>query len=341
MESFQIGRNIVITNSSSRDKYGRIIDIEASNIIIIKFSNSEITKFKLDTTSNIIYEYNNSNTYKYEILEFGDELLQKLTNLNTVEKAVRLIIGRPEVECLCVECLESEINELELLAENLPHDIYGNMASIYIITHMIPRLKEELRISHHCERFSQIVRIFNRLSHNLQQQSLDVTVNLNNSISLENLDIIMSTEKNFNPGFNSYEDKCIFCLDKFCDMDSTIKFIECPNCLSKFCSGSDEDLNECKGLKYHLNKDNRCPVCRFSEFEWTKKVNEIHKKKENARLLEQNVNKYYFSLSIEDLLDKPVIKKVIKKKMNYKKSDKFYQKKFKKSSIYDKRISKR
>ena len=93
----------------------------------------------------------------------------------------------------------------------------------------------------------------------------------NKSVSDKNLQKILDSERLFDESKYAKDCSCIFCLEEFSEMKKP-KIIECPNCQATFCTGSDEC---CKGIRYHLKNDNRCPVCRLSADDWVKKIEAV------------------------------------------------------------------
>ena len=324
MDSFCIGDRITLISHSGEEKYAIIQSITGFTIELKFLDIYSIKSFVVDSIDKKLSMIGCSTSiFTYEILKYDDELLLNLLNSETVESTVRRIIGRAELECECETCIGNEIEFLELLVDNFPDTIHHNVASLYIRTQMIPNLRNEILIS-------RITDYINENIGDIIERSFDEEQDLDRTISTKDLENIMSSKKSFDCKVNSCEDNCLFCFDEFSKMKGKVDFIECPNCYSKFCPGTLDMSSECcRGLKYHLQNDNRCPVCRISAPDWVKKLNEIKK-------IQQVLYKKT-DFSIEDFIEKPIIEKKFYKM----KSKKIIPKKIKRRSHYHKEYSKR
>ncbi len=323
MDSFRIGDSISLISNTGRERYA-IIHSKTGSTIELKFSDVDsIQSYVVDTIAEKLFMIGARSIFTYKILKYDNELLQNLLNGETVERTVRRMIGRPDISCECETCIRNEIDFLESLVENFPDTIHHNVAALYIKMRMIPNLRYEII-------FTRLTDFLNENMEDILQISFDEEQQLDRTVSAENLEKIISSKKSFDCKIHSCEDNCMFCLDEFCKMEGKVNFIECPNCSSKFCTGSDQESNECcRGLKYHLQNDNRCPVCRISATDWVKKLDDIPKKIVPVV--------YRADLSIEDFVEKPVFKN----KMYQIQPDKFIPKKIKKSRYYHRGYSKR
>ena len=292
---------------------GKVFTINGSEIDI-EFENCT-KKFFIDVDSKTLF--NNEGCFYYESFT-NFELITRLLNTDTVNQTVSELINFVPFECRCINCLTREIEFLSLASLSIQNDICGTIAKLYIETMMIPQRFNELRSLLLDVNFDDVL-----------QRSFEDQQSQNKCVSDINLQKIIGSQMFFDESKYDKGCSCMFCLEEFSDIGNP-QMIECPNCNATFCTG-DENCSDscCKGIRYHLKNDNRCPVCRISADDWVKKIDEMPKK------IKPVVKKDDFS--IEDFVEKSINKKSVHQIQ----PDKFFPKKVSKIRYYHRGYSKR
>lgn len=310
----KIGDKLMIFNDANNLRIfreGKVYAVNGSEIDI-EFQDC-IKKFFIDINSKTLF--NNEGSFNYETL-VNVELMNLLLDGQTVEQTIILLINFERSECRCINCITSELDFLSQACLSIQNDACGRIAILYIETIMIPQLLFELRSY-----------LLHGNINDILQRSFEDQQGQNKSVSDSNLQKIINSQKLFDASKYKNGCSCMFCLEEFSEIESP-QIIECPNCQSTFCTGKKNCSDECcKGIRYHLKNDNRCPVCRLSADDWAKKIDEEKEKSD-------------IPTTIKDLLEKNIS---LNKKVHYFKTPaKFFSKKKSfKQNFYPRHFSRR
>ena len=215
----------------------------------IQFENETDTYLPL-IESKILYNMTNKRYWKYVLIH---NTLIEILGAEFADKFIWETILGIISNCNCMRCIRNKIQLLEL-ALSFPSDKeIDAIINTHIIQSMLPRLKDKL-----FERMMQVIFMIGDSS--FDDSSLDQGGNKRHPASENEVNLVSNIIKSCPE--NRKEEKCIFCLEKFSEMEQ--KVIECPGCHNIFCAKN----SECQGFLRHLQEDRRCPTCRMDIKNW-------------------------------------------------------------------------
>ena len=312
----KIGDKLMIFNDANNleiFREGKVYAVNGSEIDI-EFQDC-IKKFFIDINSKTLF--NNEGSFNYETL-VNVELMTLLLDGRTVEQTVIRLVNFERSECRCINCITSELDFLSQACLSIQNDACGRIVILYIETIMIPQLLFELRSYLLHDNINDVL-----------QRSFEDQQSQNKCVSESNLQKIVDSQKLFDKSRYQKGCSCMFCLEEFAEIKRP-KIIECPNCQATFCTGIENCSDECcKGIRYHLKNDNRCPVCRLSADDWVKKIAEEKAESETPVTMEDFFRE---STSNKRVRYYNVPDKFFSKKKNFKQN--FYHRQFSRRQLY-------